>query len=60
MLDTSLVLWLFVVPTAALVFASIRTLRRIARGKESGSLKLSQPEVAAGVAALGAAVGIVW
>jgi hypothetical protein len=59
MSETSLVLWLFAVPAAALVFASIRTLRRIASGKESGSLKLSEPEVAAGVAALAAAIGIV-
>jgi hypothetical protein len=61
MSDTSLVLGLFAVPTAALLWAAARTQYRVARGQESGHLKRpNSNEVAAGAAALAASFGFFY
>jgi hypothetical protein len=61
MSDTSLVLGLFAVPTAALLWAAARTQFRITRGQESGQLKRpNSNEVAAGAAALAASFGFLF
>jgi hypothetical protein len=61
MSETSLILWLFAVPMAALLGAAIRTQYRISRGRESGTLrKLGEAEIAAGAAALAAAFGVLF
>jgi hypothetical protein len=59
MSDRMIILWLFLVPIAALICVAVRTQYRILRGRESGRLrKLSNAEAAAGVAALAAAFGV--
>jgi hypothetical protein len=61
MSDQMIILWLFLVPIAALICIAVRTQYRILRGRESGRLrKLSNAETAAGVAALAAAFGVLF
>ena len=61
MSDQMIILWLFLVPIAALLCVAVRTQYRILRGRESGRLrKLSNAEAAAGVAALAAAFGVLF
>jgi len=61
MSDQMIILWLFLVPIAALLCVAVRTHYRILRGRESGRLrKLSNAEAAAGVAALAAAFGVLF
>jgi hypothetical protein len=61
MSDQMIILWLFLVPIAALLCVAVRTQYRILRGRESGRLrKLSNAEAAAGVAALAAALGVLF
>jgi hypothetical protein len=59
--NTLLLLWLFAVPAGALLWAIVRTLYRISRGRESGQLrKLEKDEIAAGTAALAALSGSLY
>jgi hypothetical protein len=61
MSDISVILWLFAIPTAVLLWACARTQYRILRGRESGQLrKPNKAEAAAGVAALAAAFGFLY
>ena len=58
--ETLILLSLYAVAAAALVWALVRTSHRAARGYTSGRLRrLSRAEIAAGAAALAAAVGFV-
>jgi hypothetical protein len=56
-LSDTFLLGLFAVPAAALLGAAVRVHYRVARGAESGRLRLNDAEIAAGVAALAAAFG---
>jgi hypothetical protein len=56
----TLLLGLFAVAAAALLGAAVRLHYRVARGKESGRLRLGNAEIAAGVAALAAAFGFAY
>jgi hypothetical protein len=61
MSDQMIILWLFLVPIAALICVAVRTQYRILRGRESGRLrKLNNAEAAAGVAGLAAAFGVLF
>jgi hypothetical protein len=61
MSDQTIIVWLFVMPIAALLCIAVRTQYRVLRGRESGRLrKLSDAEAAAGVAALAAAFGVLF
>jgi hypothetical protein len=61
MSDTSIILWLFAVPSAALLWAFARTQYRVLRGRDSGQLRNpNKREVAAGVAALAASFGFLY
>ena len=61
MSDQTIILWLFAVPIAALLYVAVRTQYRILRGRESGRLrKLNEAEAAAGVAALAGAFGVLF
>jgi hypothetical protein len=61
MSDQIVILWLFAVPIAALLCVAVRSQYRILRGRESGRLrKPSEAEAAAGVAALAAALGVLF
>jgi hypothetical protein len=61
MSDQMMILWLFLVPIAALLCVAVRTQYRVFRGRESGRLrKPNEAEAAAGVAALAAAFGVLF
>jgi hypothetical protein len=61
MSDQTIILWLFLLPIAALLCIALRTQYRILRGRECGRLhKLNEAEAAAGIAALAAAFGVLF
>jgi hypothetical protein len=61
MSDQIIMLWLFAVPIAALLWVAARTQYRISRGRESGRLrKPDSAEAGAGAAALAAAFGVLF
>ena len=61
MSDQTIILWLFLVPIAALLCVAVRTQYRVFRRRESGRLrKPNEAEAAAGVAALAAAFGVLF
>jgi hypothetical protein len=60
MSDQTIILWLFLVPIAALLLVAVRAQYRVLRGRESGRLRKSNEAAAAGVAALAAAFGVLF